>query len=177
MKFFKYLITGALLALTVTAFADVDIVPDKAVPSSFRGSVLDALNQVKNEGTLLQRVARYTFDTSVDGSAVGAYTLGAKLPDGALITRSFIYIDTQFTDDVSATGTVAISCEDANNLFTATDITGSAADSLLAGAIDDDAITSAVKAISSDCSITATIAGGTQTAGKLTGWVEYVVHD
>ncbi len=121
-----------------------------------------------------QRVASFVYDVAVSGGTMAAHGLGVILPAKAVITRSYFKIITQFTD--SGSGTIALSCEDANNIKTATDITGSAANAFIEGA-STGAASTFVRGIGAACEITATPAGVASDAGKLVGWVEYVVED
>ena len=122
------------------------------------------------------RIARVTYNVDVHGTAVGAHGLGVSLPAKAIITESWFYTDTQFAD--SGSGTVALSCEDANNIFTATDITGNAAGTIVDGATPPGETSGFyVKNIAAACEITATVASAAQTSGKLTAFIKYVVHD
>lgn len=126
------------------------------------------------DGLRASRVARVTYDVAVDGGTVAARGLGVTLPAKSLITKAWFYTQVQFVD--AGSGTVALHCEDANNIFTATDITGNAVAAVVMGAADG-AVANMVKAIANACEITATVAGAAQTAGKLVLFVEYVVHD
>ncbi len=130
------------------------------------------------DGLHLKRIARATLDCT-DGTTcpVGATSLGVSLPAKALITRSYIYVVTQLAD--TGTCTVAISCEDANNIKTATDLTGTAAAGFIEGASTGTAATFQT-GIAATCAITATVADGgscVPTAGKLIVFVEYAVID
>lgn len=126
------------------------------------------------EGNFVQKTARFIYDVATDGGATGAHALGVYLPAKAVITRSYFKIITQFSD--SGSGTVALSCEDANNIKTATDITGSSANAFIEGA-STGAASEFVRGIAANCNITATVAGVTQDAGKLVGWVTYVLEN
>lgn len=126
------------------------------------------------EGHLSLRVAKVVYDVAADTGTIGAKPLGVFLPAKALIKQAWFYVDTQFVD--GGTGTVALHCEDANNIYTATDITGQAVGTVTSGAATGVAA-AMVKAIAAQCEITATVAGAAQTAGKLTLFVEYVVHN
>lgn len=126
------------------------------------------------EGLFGAKVARFVYDTAGGAGAIGAHTLGVTLPARAVIVRSYFKVITQFTD--SGSGTVAISCEDANNIKTATDITGSAANAFVEGQ-STGAISAAVRDIAAACVVTATVATATQDAGKLVGWVHYVLEN
>jgi trimeric autotransporter adhesin len=134
-------------------------------------TIADAATTV--EGNYAKKIARFVFDQAVDGATIGAHLTGVSLPAKAIITNSWFYTKTQFAD--TGSGTVAISCEDANNIFTATDITGNAAGTIVAGASDGGAAATFVGGIAAACEITVTVAGADQSAGALVGFVEYVV--
>jgi hypothetical protein len=127
------------------------------------------------EGLNASRVARVTYDVAVDLGTVAPHALGVTLPAKAIIVRTWFYIVTQFTD--AGAGTVAIHCEDANNLYTATDITGMSVGATTAGAIDGGAESTFLGSIAAACEITATVATEAQTAGKLIFFVEYFVAE
>ncbi len=138
------------------------------------GKVLETMLAVPTgTGLNAQRIAKAVYDCSVD-CAIGAHTLGVTLPAKAIITRSFIQVNTQFAD--TGTCTIAISCEDANNIKTATDFGGVAA-SIVEG--ESTGAASAFKAdIASACLITATTVDSSScvvSTGKMTIFVEYVV--
>lgn len=121
-----------------------------------------------------EQTLRVPYDVAVNGGSVGAHGLGKYLPAKAIVTQAWFYTVTQFTD--SGTGTVAISCEDANNLYTATDITGITATTVTAGAATGSAA-SMVKGIAAPCEVTATVATAAQTAGKLIFYIRYVLAE
>lgn len=126
-------------------------------------------------GLYARRIARFVYDTEAGAPGeIGAHTLGVTLPANAVITRSYFKIITQFSD--AGSGTVALSCEDADNIKTATDITGSSANAFVEGA-STGAASAFVRGIASACVITATVAGSNQDTGKLVGWVEYVIEE
>lgn len=139
------------------------------------GTVLEAdIGAQSAEGLHLKRIARVTYDVAVDGGTVAAHGLGVSLPANSIITRSWLYIVTQFSD--SGSGTVAVSCEDANNIKTATDITGTAAGGFIEGQ-STGAISAAVGGIAAACEVTATVATATQATGKALIFIEYVVGE
>lgn len=125
------------------------------------------------EGHFQVRVAKVIYDTATDGGTIATRGLGVFLPAKALIKQAWFYIDQQFVD--AGSGTVALFCEDANNIFSAADITGSAVGTITSG-VQTGTAANMSKAIASPCEISAVVAGSAQTAGKLTLWVEYVVH-
>ena len=142
------------------------VAPDGSRPLALASSEGD-------EGVFNQHVAKFIYDVSTDTGTVAAHGTGVFLPANAVITRSYFKIITQFVD--SGSGTVALSCEDANNIKTATDITGSSANAFVEGA-STGAASAFVRDIAAKCEITATVAGVAQTAGKLVGWVEYIIE-
>lgn len=135
----------------------------------------DMLADVGSDGLHALRIARATYDVSgPDDGSVGAHGLGVSLPANAHLLKSWFYVETQFVD--SGAGTVALHCEDANNIFSAADITGNSDGTEVAGA-SDWAVGNMVAGIAAACEITATVAGAEQTAGKLIVWVIYAVLD
>lgn len=124
------------------------------------------------DGLHAKRVARATLDCGVSSCTVGALGLGVTLPANALLQRSFFYTVTQFVD--GGAGTVALSCEDANNIFSAADITAITGGTVTDGVQDGTAAT-ITGSIAAACEITATIAVAEQTSGKLILFVEYMV--
>lgn len=150
----KYLLLLLALLVPFVAFSASPIQPEVAA----------RLDQ-------LPYVVKVTYDVAANsnGSSTvnsGAHGLGAYLPAGALITRSWMRIQTAFTDD--SNGTVAFSCEDANNILTAEDMTNDAL-GYKAGSV-----TSGV--IANQCEITATVANDDQDTGKLVLYVEYFLN-
>lgn len=124
------------------------------------------------DGIGAKRVARATWDFAVDGGAVSAIDLGVTIPAKALINFAYFYTVTQVTD--AGTGTGALHCEDADNLYAAADVTGNAAKVVVLGVPQNSAATM-VKDIAASCNLTWTIAGTPATAGKLIFFVEYTI--
>lgn len=163
----RKLIIGGLVALAAVVVY--------AAESPFPPWLQKYIDQpVNKNGKNLQRVARAVYDVSLHGGSIAAHGLGVSLPKKAIILRDWFVVDTQFTD--GGTGTVALSCEDANNIKTATDITGSSAGAFVEGA-STGAASAFVDSIAEGCEITATVAGAAQSTGKLTVFVEYVNAD
>lgn len=139
---------------------------------------LSAAGGKGTDGLGVLRVARATLTCAGTSCGLGAHGLTTTLPAKAIIIRSFIYTVAQMTD--TGTCTLAISCEDANNIKTATDFGGVAADTLTEGA-STGASSAFTKAIAAACEITATFADGgscvAPTVGSANIFVEYVVQD
>jgi hypothetical protein len=115
-------------------------------------------------------VAKATMDIASNsdyGSSTvnsGAHGLGVYIPSGSIITRSWIDIQTAFTD--SGSGTVAFSCEDANNILAAEDLTNDAV-GVKMGSTPSGFINAA-------CQITGPVAVADQATGKAVVYVEYI---
>jgi hypothetical protein len=164
---FTFLATFAMAQMQLP----VTKISEKAPPSGLSTQMLKKINQLVDNTA---KTVKFTYSVATNGGGIGAHLLQAKLPAKAVITRSYLRIDTQFVD--GGTGTVALSCEDANNIKTATDITGSSAGAFIEGQ-STGAASAFSSSIAAECQVTATVAGAAQTDGKLTGWVEYVVHE
>lgn len=126
------------------------------------------------------RVARFTFDTAVDDSAgnsnaaIGAHGVGVTLPAHAIIVGGFFDVNTAFT--TSASGTLAIHVNSANDIQTATIVSSAPFSTIGRKAITPKANTPESTSIklTADREITCTVATGALTAGKLTGYLYYV---
>ncbi len=167
--------SGLNVATSVAMSGDATIANTGAVTVG-AGKITEAQLLVQSaDGLHAKRIARATLNCAASGCSVGAHSLGVSLPAKALITRSYIYVVTQLSD--TGTCTVAISCEDANNIKTATDITGTAAGGLIEGQ-STGAASTFVGSIAATCAITATVADGgscVPVAGKAIVFVEYNV--
>lgn len=130
--------------------------------------------------------------TAVTGGATPTHTLaknvfgqinlldqGVKLPDKALILRTFYLVETTFTSTTTDNATIALSLNAANDITTATAIktTGDIWDagSYVAGS-QDDAIAHFLK-LTADRELLMTVGADTLTAGKLKVFVEYLDVD
>lgn len=136
-------------------------------------SGLNNTNQAA-DGVLVKKVVRATYDFAEHGGATSSIGLGVSLPAKALITQAYFYMLQQPVD--AGSGTMALTCEDAGNIFNAADITGITVGTVTSG-VATGAAAAMVKAIGAACEVTATIAGAALTAGKFNLYIEYVVHD
>ena len=115
-------------------------------------------------------VGLYSFAT--DGGAVGDITLrGDAVPSGAIVTDSWINVDTALTSGGAAT--VAIKVEGAADINAADAISGAPWSSTGAKRGDHDADTAPIKTTAAR-SIVATVGTAALTAGKFSVYVEYV---
>jgi len=131
-----------------------------------------------SDGYMQKRTARATYDVAIDGGTAAAHGLGVTIPANAIIVRSWFYTVTQFVD--AGSGTVALSCETANNIFSAADITGNADGTLVDGVQQAFATfdgSGAAGVLGSACELTATVATAAQTAGKLILYVDYILAE
>ncbi len=124
------------------------------------------INQFKVERTLA-----VPYDIAVLGGTSGAtYSLGKQLPAGAVITQSWVYVNTV----VSGTGTIAFTCEDAGNIKAAAQYNTASAGSLIAGA-STGAASAFGSGIADTCEVSATVASSAVANGKLTAFIRYIV--
>jgi hypothetical protein len=128
-------------------------------------------------------VARFTYDTAskdslgVSNKTVAAHGTGVILPKNAVIVGGFVDVNTAFT--TSASGTVAISVEGANDIITAGIVSSAPYSTIGTKAIVPKANTPESTSVKCtvDREIVCTVATGALTAGKLTGFLYYVLSD
>lgn len=145
---------------------------------------LDAELQGSAPGLSFLRAARFEFDPTANSGerTIAAHGLGVTLPDNALVLYGIIEILTTFASAGADAGTIALSIEGANDLVTATAISsGTFWDAVKAKAVVPDAlnlagIATAIK-LTAAREITATVGGQALTAGKLVGWLFYVLGE
>lgn len=146
--------------------------------TQFIGTVTSLGSASSNQkGIFPLHVARFVYDVAVDTGTAATHGLGTFLPARAVIVRSAFKVITQFTNSGSAT--VALTCEDAGNIYAASDISAAAANAFVEGATTG-AATTWKRDIAARCEIGAVIGGAggaTVTVGKLVGWVEYVLEN
>lgn len=172
MKKFFVLAIAAIVSATAVAQDSVPFGPELR-------SELNKISRDSSDGEKVLKVARATYDVAVNGGATGtAYNLGVYLPKNAVLVQSWFHVVTQF----AGTGTVALSCEDANNIYTAAQLSGSAAGDIVKGR-QTGGTDSMTVGISDKCALTATVGpdggggGATLTAGKLILFVKYLVAE
>ena len=159
-----------IVALILSVSAQAATIPnDPSTDARFL-----ALETATQTGNSAVKLARIQYDVALQGGSTGTYDMGAYLPANAIIIYSLLYFNTQFVA-VSGTPTLAIHCEDANNIFTATAVTNSlypAGEKRIAAANTSSTF---IGSIAADCRVTATIASAAVSAGKITGWIHYIV--
>lgn len=126
------------------------------------------------------RVARFTYDVAGTDSAgalnnaVGAHGVGVTLPANAIVVGGFFDVNTAFT--TSASGTLAIHVQTANDIQTATIVSSAPFSTIGRKAITPKANAPESTSVKTTAAreITCTVAVGALTAGKLTGYLYYV---
>lgn len=181
----KFLLSLALLAALVAApranSAQIPYSPEEDARFTAVEARATALESPTSQTYANQfaRVARFVYDATTTGygSSVtdsGIHSMGVTLPAHAIITRSYLYVVTQLTGNAGTT--IAFSCEDANNIKTATNLLGFGAGTFAEGQ-STGASGVMVTNIAADCDIKATIATGSLTAGRIIGYVHYLLAE
>lgn len=142
-------------------------------PGFAAGSIVESkLQALGNTGLNELRVAKATWSFAANGGAISTIPLGVTIPANATMIRSWIYIKTAVTG--TSTGTIAFKCANANDIFTATDETGSSSDTFVEGVQTGTAAN--FKKVTTACVVSIVIATQAMTAGVVDAFVEYVVH-
>ncbi len=128
----------------------------------------------QDEGLNLGRIAIFDYDFAVDGGVIGTIATGVSLPAKAIIEKCWFRVETQIVD--AGSGTLAVQCEDANNILSAADQSAVTDGSFLASAVTGTAA-NMVDDIAASCDISFVIGGAAISAGKLRGYCRYSVHE
>lgn len=186
----KYLLLLALLS--TNAFADRRHAPFQPHDDKRFDEIEDQLEDNTEAVGLARKSARFVYDVAVDGGESTEHDLGVELPAGAIITAVHLYINTAFTD--SGSGSVALECAGTRDIMGYRDLTAYAQDTLISrvlqavgfegtsiiseGVANPAALASSLGAsVPTACDVTAVVRSDAgyvpQTAGKLTGAIEY----
>lgn len=134
---------------------------------------------VGTDGLGRRGVARFTFNPTLTAGdrTIAAHGTGVTLPINAVVIGGFYEVNTAFTSAGGNAGTVAISTEGANDIVTATAVSNAIYGTIGLKAIVPKNNTPEATGIKCTAAreITCTVAGQALTAGKLTGFLEYVV--
>ena len=191
----KFLPLALLALLTINAHAARSGAPfPPAIDKRFdvlENDVLDGVN-------VARKYAKFTYDVAVDGGESTSHALGVTIPAGAVITSFYVYINTLFAD--SGSGSVALQCAGTRDLMEYQDLTSMPIDNVFVRTLDGTTrgygsatlITEAsaqgaryssavtVGSIATACEVNAVVRSDNgyvvQTAGKLTGIVEYFIR-
>jgi hypothetical protein len=130
------------------------------------------------DGLHAKRIARATYDFSVDGGVVGDIALGVTLPDNSVIVRSWYTVLTTFTSaNDSATVAISIPTDDVAGIVAATAISagGNVWDAGHHEAIQVGTAATFSEQTTAARELTLTVGVQDLTAGKLILFCEYVV--
>jgi len=123
------------------------------------------------------RVARFEFDAGIaTNRTIAAHGTGVTLPIHAIVVGGFFDVNTAFTSETANTGTIAISVQTANDIQTATAVSGAPYSTIGRKAIVPKANTPESTSIKTTAAreITCTVAVAALLTGKLTGYLYYV---
>lgn len=143
------------------------------------GKVLETMLEAPSgKGLYVPRVARITWDpTGVSGDrTVAAHASGVTIPANAVIRQVWFYTKTSLVS-TGNNGTIAVSCNAANDIFSAADIdaTTGVAGQIGTGVPIGTAAT--MLKVTTACDITFTVAVNAFTGGKMDWFIEYVVAE
>jgi hypothetical protein len=164
----------ALLSISLPSharFMGAPFIPE--VDKRFNALENPSVNQPLN-GLWSLQVARAQYDVAVVGgtSSATAKSLGVTLPKNSIIWDGTIYVDTAF---VGSSSTVALLCGSAA-ILPAQGITSWSSGNIKAISAVGTAAT-AEDVGTSACAISVKNGTASTTAGKLTLWLQYVVHN
>jgi hypothetical protein len=179
----KAAVLGANKNLDALAIADGGLAlgagagtPITATAAEINAKVAAAGMAADGLGTM--GVARFTFDASIGGNqGIGAHALSVTLPIHAVVIGGFFDVNTVFHSAGADAGSIAISVEGANDIQAAAAVSGAPYSTIGRKAIVPKSNTpesTSVKCTAARA-ITCTVAGQVLTAGKLTGFLHYVV--
>lgn len=160
----KKLLLGLLCLISISVQAASPIQPEVQ-------AALDAASVKKTVHVIWDPSGNSNQGSSTVDS--GVHGLGQFLPPGALVTRSYGWVQTAMTDAGTSLGdaTVAFKCEDAANLKVGFTVLG--ANQFVEGAASG-ASTVMVQSIANTCEISATVTEDNFSAGKVHFFVDYV---
>ena len=190
----KFIIGVLALITASTSFAGVSLDDDAIYEMNKRMGYPAFKHSLGNMLDEKAKVVKVVYDAGIGdyGSSTvssGVHGLGTTLPAGAIITRSWLQIAKSLSYGSHATATfkyyqflastIAFSCEDANNIKTATDLSRDAnvqTDDFVEGASTGTAATFK-GGIASECEITATLSRSSFDDGRILVFVEYVIGE
>jgi hypothetical protein len=126
-----------------------------------------------NDGPYAQQQIQVTYDFAKQTGAVGTYDLGVSLPKNAIISNSGIYSITKPT--TSASGTLAFYCQNQFNILNPTAAASFGAAGAAIAGTQNGTVTN-WSTVTAACDVMAKITTGALTAGKVTLYIEYYVH-
>lgn len=169
---------GSGVAAAVTPSGDVTIT-NAGVTAVGAGKVLESMLVVPStSGLNIPRVAKVIWDPSgVAGDrTVASHASGVTIPANAVIRQVWFYTKTSLVS-ASNNGTIAVQCNNANDIFSAADIdaTTGVAGQIGTGVPIGTAATM-LKVVAA-CDITFVVGTNAFSAGKMDWFIEYVVAE
>lgn len=132
------------------------------------------------DGLHAMRVARFTYDFAVQGGAVGTIDLAVTLPDKSVVLDGMVDVVTTFTTAGADAGTIAITmgAQAANMIVSAVAVSDGSNpwDAGLHAIVPLGTAATAVK-LTAARAVRVVVGGQAVTAGKLVGFLRYVVSD
>lgn len=125
------------------------------------------------DGHYVKQSVQATYDFAKYTGGTGTYDLGVSLPKNAIFVRSYVWSLTKPT--TSASGTLEFKCQNSHDIMNPTAAAsfasaGAAVDAIQSGAASN------FSTVTASCDIKAVIATGALTAGKVTVYLDYVIH-
>lgn len=189
----KYVLLIALVVTLVvpTAFADRRGSPFHPHDDKRFDEIEDQLEDTTEAVGLARKSARFVYDVAVDGGESTSHSLGVVIPAGSIITAVHLFINTLFAD--SGTGSVALGCGGNRDLMNWKDLTLISASSVSSAVYNATSFGTGNSvmdlgnlwsvadtrgaSVTTACTVTAVVRSDAghveQTAGKLTGIIEY----
>ncbi len=174
---FDALETGSLPGVvTSTMILDGTILNADINASAGIASTKIAAQTITNGVGYVERIAVISYDPSATAGlrTVAPHASGFIIPANAIITQSWFFIKTAITS-TSNDGTIAISCNSANDIFSAADIDGSSAGTITPG-VEIGTAGSMLK-VTTACDVTFTVAVHALLTGRIDLYVRYVIAE
>lgn len=143
------------------------------------GQVLESNLEVPTgAGLYVPRVARVVWDPSgVSGDrTVGAHASAVTIPANAVIRQVWFFTKTSLVS-TGNNGTIAVSCNSANDIFSAADIDASTGVAGQIGTGVEVGTAATMLKVTTACAVTFTVATNAFTAGKMDWFIEYVIAE
>lgn len=143
------------------------------------GAVTEAKLEVPtSSGLYVPRVARIVWDPSSDNSVgtVASHASGITIPANAVIRQVWFFTKTSLVS-TSNDGTLAVKCNNNNDIFSAADIDSSSGVAGQVGAGVEVGTAATMLKVVAACNINFVVAVHPFTAGKMEWFIEYVIAE
>lgn len=166
------------VAAAVAPTGDVTI-SNAGVMAVVAGKVLETMLEAPSgKGLYVPRVARITWDpTGVSGDrTVANHASGVTIPANAVIRQVWFYTKTSLVS-ASNNGTIAVQCNNANDIFSAADIDASTGVAGQIGSGVPIGTAATMLKVTTACDITFVVGTNAFTGGKMDWFIEYVIAE